>query len=198
MGKANTTDLEEELKKSYQNWENMRKTGGSDPFYDDSIGLNLIRNHIIDWKEQMKERYGGDASLYPEIYFRELPPEVNRGFMVRAAEIRDEAAKSIQTYLSDANFQFLLYHKDLLSKKDAERICIETVLGYVSGLAWALRKDDLITMRRHAFGTERYQESFARCAEQVKKILEEKRTEKFADRGQMTLFQMGIDTGQCR
>lgn len=199
--KEKEPDLEESLIKAYQNWENTRETGCHDPHYDDSVNLNLLRNHILYYKNQMEEKYGEDLGKYPEIYFKELPPEMDRGFMVKAAEIRDKAAESLEIYLSDANFRFLLYNKELLDKKEAERISIENVLGYASGLAAALKEDDLITMRRHAFRPETYQEAFARCAEQVKKILAEKRTEipkeKVKD-GQMTLFQMGLMTGQCR
>ena len=123
--------------------------------------------------------------------------------MVRAAEIRDKAAESLAVYLSDANFKFLLCHKDALDKKEAECVSIENVLGYVSSLAYAIKQDDLITMRRHAFRPESYQESFARCAEQVKKIVEEKSVEqpKVADgetAGQMNLFQFGVEMGKCR
>lgn len=199
--KEKEPDLEEALIKAYQNWENTRETGCRDPFYDDSVNLNLLRNHILYYKNQMEEKYGDDLKQYPEIYFKELPPKMDSGFMVKAAEIRDKAAESLEIYLSDANFRFLLYNKELLNKKEAERISIENVLGYTSGLAAALKEDDLITMRRHAYCPENYQESFARCAEQLKKILEEKRieipTEKVKD-GQMTLFQMGFMTGQCR
>ena len=70
----------------------------------------------------------------------------------------------------------------------------------MSGLAGALKSDDLITMRRHAFRPEGYQESFANCAEKVKQILLKKRTEQpeTIENGQMTLFQIGLDIGQCR
>ena len=200
---AKEINLEEELEKSYRDWDSTRETGCSDPFYDDSVNLNLLRNHIIYWKQELYKKYGEDRSKYPGSYFKELPPEVNKGFMVRAAEIRDKAAESLAVYLSDANFKFLLCHKDALDKKEAECVSIENVLGYVSSLAYAIKQDDLITMRRHAFRPESYQESFARCAEQVKKIVEEKSVEqpKVADgetAGQMNLFQFGVEMGKCR
>jgi len=55
-------------------------------------------------------------------------------------------------------------------------------------------------MRRHAFRPEGYQESFASCAEKVKQILLKKRTvqPETIENGQMTLFQIGLDVGQCR
>ena len=74
------------------------------------------------------------------------------------------------------------------------------MLGYVSGLARALKKDDLITMRRHAFETGGYQESFADCAEKVKRILNEKQKGESGQtwEEQMTLFQFGLVAGQRR
>lgn len=100
----------------------------------------------------------------------------------------------------DANFQYLLCNREFLNKKEADNTCINYVLGYISGLAGALKKDDLITICRHAFRPESYQESFASCAEKVKQILLKKRAEqpKTIENGQMTLFQIGLDVGQCR
>lgn len=121
--------------------------------------------------------------------------------MARSGEIRDKAAESLERYLSDANFRFLLYNRDRLSKKEADGTCISYVLGYVSGLAEALKRNDLITMRRHAFRPESYQESFAGCAQKVKKILSEKEMEEPVKReqtGQMSLLEFGVDMGQCR
>lgn len=200
MAKKENVDYEAELIREYEHWEYLKEFGGSDPNYDDGVNMNLTRNHIIHWKHEVEALYGEDMGKYPDIYFRELPPVVEGQYLARAGEIRDKAAESLEIYLADANFRFLLYHKDLLNKKEAERISIENVLGYVSGLADALKSDDLITMRRHAFKPESYQESFAGCAEKVKQILCKKRTEQPEPlgEGQMTLFQMGLETGQCR
>lgn len=201
--KKETTDYAAELQREYEHWEQLKEFGGSDPHYDDGVNMNLTRNHIIYYKNELKSLYGDDLSKYPDIYFRELPPEVEGFYMARSGEIRDKAAESLERYLSDANFRYLLYNRDMLSKKETEQTGIGYVLGYVSGLADALKKNDLITMRRHAFRPEDYQESFARCAEKVKKILSEKRTEEIRPQGreqcgQMTLFRMGMETGQCR
>ena len=139
-------------------------------------------------------------SKYPEIYFRELPPVTENGYMAQAAQIRDRAAEVLDTYLSDANFQFLLCNREMLGKKEAEQISIDNVFGYASGLAGALKEDDLITMRRHTKNPDGYRESFAQCAERVKQILTEKRKDVSGkiQNGQMTLFQRGLETGQCR
>ncbi len=199
MAKKEKENLEQELKDRFARWDYLREYGGSDPTWDDAVNMNLVRNHIIYYKSAMEAEYGGDREKYPEIYFRETPPETVSGYMARAAEIRNKAAEVLEIYLADANFQYLLYSRQILSEKEALKINIGNVLGYVSGLADALKRDDLIAMRRHTVKPECYQESFASCAEKVKQILSEKR--KLAGETmerQVTLFQMGLEAGQCR
>lgn len=200
MKKKEETDYEAELIREYEHWEYLREFGGSDPFYDDAGNMNLTRNHIIHTKSKLEEMYGGDMSKYPDIYFRELPPITENGYMARAGEIRDKSVEILDRYLADPNFQYLLCNRDLLQKKEAESVSIDNVLGYVYGLALALKQDDLITMRRHEKGPERYQESFASCAEKVKKIIGERKVEvsEQIQGSQITLFQLGLETGQCR
>lgn len=200
MGKKQETNYGAELIREYERWEYLKEYGGSDPFYDDATNMNLVRNHILYAKRQLEEKYGADRSKYPESYFREVPPETERGYMARAAEIRDKAAERLEQYLADENFQYLLWNRDKLGKKDIQKTSIDYVLGYVSGLAGAIKEEDLITMRRHANGKAGYQDSFAQCAEKVKKIIREKELEPSGQvqGGQMTLFQMGLKTGQCR
>lgn len=200
MAKKEKKDYEAELIREYEHWEYLKEFGGSDPFYDDATNMNLTRNHIIYAKRQLEELYGGDMSKYPDIYFRELPLITRDGYMARADEIRDRSVEVLDLYLSDVNFQYLLSNKDLLSKKEAEKSSIDNVIGYVYVLATALKQDDLITMRRYEKRAETYMESFASCAEKVKKIISEKRleTSEQTKERQMTLFQIGLEVGQCR
>ena len=201
MGKEKKEpDMERELAQEYERWEHLWKNGGSDPFHDDAVNLNLVRNHIIYWKKKIEESCGADQNLYPAIYFRELPPEIGKGYMVKAAEIRNRAAEILDSYLEDDNFQYLLYHQKEFKEKEVKVIGISKVLGYVKGLAAALKEDDLVAMRRHVSKPETYRESFATCAEKVKQIREEKKrklTEK-TEYAQMTLAEFGIGMGQVR
>lgn len=198
MGKKKGEDLESELAREYGHWEYLKEHGGSDPFYDDAVNLNLTRSHIIYIKKQMEETYGAGHGQYPAIYFRDTPPEVRAGYMARAAEIRDKAAEALDTYLADDDFKYLLCNKGLLTEKEAKEACIENVLGYVRNLASALKKDDLVTMRRHAFRPETYREGFARCAEKTRRMIREKSTMPLSGGQQMTLFQMEAGLGQRR
>lgn len=198
--KKEKENLEQKLKERFEAWDMLREYGCSDPFWDDSVNMNLVRNHIIYYKSAMEAEYGEDWGKYPEIYFRDTPPETRRGYIARAAEIRDKAVEVLDTYLADENFRYLLCNRELISKKEAKEIHIDNVLGYASGLADALKEDDLIGMRRHTSHPESYQQSFAACAEKVKQILSEMRSapEQAKEDQQITLFQLGLDIGQCR
>ena len=197
--KEKEIDFEQQLIREYAHWEKLRDCGGRDPNYDDATNMNLTRNHIIRLKHHLEEKYGLDWNQYPDIYFRELPEHVKSGYVARADEIRDTARAVLEKYLDNSDFQYLLYNGELLSKKEADDVCLDYVLGYVSTLATALKEDDLLTMRRHAYGEAFYQESFSDCAEKVSAILEEKkRIPDEKEGGQMTLLQMGMEIGKCR
>ena len=199
MGKKKE-NLTEELTKSFEEWEYLNEHGGSDPFWADGTNMNLVRNHIMYFKNKMMEEYGADYEKYPEIFYRELPPEVNQNYMARAGEIKDGAAQTLEYYISDPNFHYLLSNKGMLTEKEAKQISLYNVLGYASGLAKAIKDGDLITMRRHAGRPEGYLESFAQCATKMMKIIDEKKKEpeQVQGNGQLSLFQFGMEMGQCR
>ena len=201
MAKKNETEnLTEELAKSFERWEHLREHGGSDPFYADGGSMNLVRNHIMYYKQKMVEQYGSDYEKYPEIFYRETPPEVKDSYMARAGEIKDGAAQALEYYLSDPNFHYLLANKDMLTEKEAKQISLYNVLGYASGLAKAIKDGDLISMRRHAGRPEGYLESFAQCATRMMQLIDEKKKapEQVQGNGQLSLFQFGMEIGQCR
>ena len=152
------------------------------------------------YKNRMVEEYGADYEKYPEIFYRELPPEVKDSYMARAGEIRDGAAQALEYYISDPNFLYLLANKDMLTEKEAKQISLYNVLGYASGLARAIKDGDLITMRRHAGRPESYLESFAQCATRMMELIDEKKKEPelVQGNGQLSLFQFGMEIGQCR
>ena len=201
MGKKKESEnLAKELADTFERWEYLREHGGSDPFYADGGSMNLERNHIIYYKQKMVEEYGRDYEKYPEIFYREPPPEVDDNYMARAGEIRDGAAQALEYYISDPNFLYLLANKDMLTEKEAKQISLYNVLGYASGLASAIKDGDLISMRRHAGRPEGYLESFAQCATRMMKLIDEKKKEPEQVQGnvQLSLFQFGMETGRCR
>lgn len=63
-----------------------------------------------------------------KLYQRELPLEVDDGYMARADEIREHARQSLQTYLADPDYRHLLRHKDSLPPKAQKELCLYAVL----------------------------------------------------------------------
>ena len=150
------------------------------------------------WEYLME--HGGSDPFYPEIFYREPPPEVDNDYMARAGEIKDGAAQALEYYLSDPNFHYLLANRDMLTEKEAKQICLHNVLGYASGLARAIKDGDLVSMRRHAGRPEGYLESFAQCATRMMELIDEKKKapEQVQGNVQLSLFQFGMGAGQCR
>lgn len=170
-------NLLEELKKAYAQWESLYKQGGSDPFYPDGVNLNLVRNHILYFKRQIEET----QPLYKnsEAYQRELPPQVEDGYMARAKEIRDNAKTTLTAYKADPYYQYLLHHREELDDVGLKKTSIRPVLNYAQALETAIQEDDLVTMRRHE-RAERYLDSFRACAEKVRDVLENQELNLFA------------------
>lgn len=170
-------NLLEELKKAYAQWESLYKQGGSDPFYPDGVNLNLVRNHILYFKRQIEET----QPLYKnsEAYQRELPPQVEDGYMARAKEIRDNAKTTLTAYKTDPYYQYLLHHWEELDDVGLKKTSIRPVLNYAQALETAIQEDDLVTMRRHE-RAERYLDSFRACAEKVRDVLENQELNLFA------------------
>ncbi len=76
MGKKQKKqDLETGLNNHYNRWGYLREHGGRDPFYADGTNMNLVRNHILYCKNKMVEEYGSDYEKYPDIFYRDIPPE---------------------------------------------------------------------------------------------------------------------------
>jgi len=144
--KAIQEDYEASLKLSFSRWESLYQYGGSDPFWSDGCNLNLVRNHIINYKRLITETMPPEQ--YPEIYFRETPPEVGRGYMARANEIRINAKAALEAYKANPDYKFILHYIDSLRPKDHWLDNIRRLINTVSGLEEAITHDDLVTMRR--------------------------------------------------
>lgn len=192
MGKKQQEDYAKSLEESFDRWEYLLNHGGSDPFWPDGTNMNLVRNHICYYRGKLEEQYGEDKHLYPAVYFREVPPEMERDYLANGYAIREGAKEMLAVYLEDENLQYLVSVRDLLSDNERKRVCIDAVIGYAVGLAHAIRDGDLITMRRHAKSNGRYQESFHECAGKVREL----KDKKWKEGEQLTLF--SVMEGQSR
>lgn len=160
-------NYEQLLRDSFDHWEYLYHHGGSDPFWADGTNLNLTRNRIVVCKRDIEEHM--QLEDYPDIYYRETPPEVPLDYMARADEIRKSAKKSLEIYEQN---QDLLYLRSMLLNLDPTdkfTSSVRNVIGYADGLRRAIMVDDLVVMRRHEVA-ERYTPSFAETADKVRAL----------------------------
>ncbi len=139
----------------------MKLNGCNDPNWEDGANMNLVRNHIYYYKQKILEQFGKDN--LPEIYFREDPPEVEEEYMAKADLIKKLAPIRLAEYKANENFKRLQMALDVLDEKTIEKLFIDTVVGYASGLELAILERDFVTMRNHALG-KGYFEAFEQDA----------------------------------
>lgn len=67
-------EIVEEIKHTISHWKNCNKNGCNDPFYPDGLNMNLLRNHLVYYKRQIREIcISNDLPLPPEAYTPNLP-----------------------------------------------------------------------------------------------------------------------------
>ena len=134
--------LKEELEESFQRWDNELYNGGSDPYYSDGLNMNLLRNHIIAYKTQMKE-----TGELPQIYHRKTPEELPDSFMAQAENIYQTAIDIFRQCRDDMDYQFLCGLE--LNPKMEKMAEVINALRNVRELEGAIKKQDFVVMRRY-------------------------------------------------
>lgn len=180
-GNKRTEELGKNIRDSFARWNYIYQNGAGDPFWEDGVNLELVRNHIIYDKRRCEEELLPEQ--YPPEYHMELPPVVDRLYMARVDEIKEHAAHSLEVYIGDANYQYLKENLHRLTEKQKDAIHVSNVLRYVTGLKDSINGDRLVEMRRHE-KPEIYQESFRECREWMEAILG---AEKVLPQGQLSL-----------
>ena len=168
MPKQRTVDYGAALQKAFDRWDDIHKNGCDDPFWPDGVNLELVRNHILYYRALLEETptlFG-----FPEIYYREVPPEIPQSYMARPDEIRAAAKASLEVYRADPDYQFIAEHREEIPEKVQKKLCIGAALGYVSGLERAIAEDNLVAMRRHE-DPDSYLPGFVSCARQIRECL---------------------------
>lgn len=150
MGKAikKLRKLEQELEQVFERWSYLRVNGGSDPFYEDGVNMNLVRNHILYYREQIRELCDKEGLQLPKVYYQEIPPSVDHKYMANREAIRAGAIKSLEMYEGDSNFQELEKIYGSIPDRDSKETA-RNILGYKQGLEIAIKQDDFVVMRRH-------------------------------------------------
>ncbi|MDE7400329.1 MAG: hypothetical protein K2N06_12495 [Oscillospiraceae bacterium] len=159
-------DYATELEKSYARWDEVFTKGGSDPFWTDGVNLELTRNRILYYKEQLAKQENLLFGL-PDVYYRETPPEVDCNYMARPDEIRENARKAMKIIDADQNLKFVREQSASLSEQQIKQWCIPAIINYAENLRRAIAADDLITMRRYE-NPRPYLESFESAALRIR------------------------------
>ncbi len=80
-------------------WKRQNERGCADPFWADGANMNLIRNHIIYYKNKIAGICKENGLELTEEYYLPLPPEVDNGYMAnlnqkeRVKRFRQEGQK---------------------------------------------------------------------------------------------------------
>ncbi len=164
--KNHETDYAAALENDYARWDELFTKGGSNPFWSDGVSLNLVRNHILYDKEQLEKQENSLFGL-PEIYYREIPPEVDSNYMARPDEICENARKAMEIIDADENLKFVREQFPSLSEQQRKQYCLPAIINYAENLRRAIAADDLIIMRRYEH-PEHYLESFESAAIKIR------------------------------
>lgn len=107
-----------------------------------------------------------DGAL-PDIYYRETPPEVDKNYIARAEEIRENAKQTLSVFANNLDIQYIKKKMCVVDDNFLEKNSIRAVMDYEMALKTAIETDDLITMRRYE-NAESYMESFKTCANKLR------------------------------
>lgn len=115
------------LQREFEQWDVYYNYGGADPFHEDGVNLTLIRNHIIYYKRKIEEEINNNSGQisftekkYPDIYFKETPPEVDYKYMAVPNRILDTGINFVRKLEENPTFQFILKHVDEVFPKQRE------------------------------------------------------------------------------
>ncbi len=177
----------EEIKRELDHWKYLYENGGSDPFWEDGVNLNLTRNHIIYYKRKCEETLTPEE--YPAEYYVGTPPEVDNKYMARRTEIADHARIALAAYKKDSSYLFLQSVIGKLDKKSPERAHIASILRTVDGLEDAIRSGRYVDMRRHE-KPEFYLDTFRQYRSEAEKQIGCQDQEKELPQGQLSIFDL--------
>ena len=140
-------DLENALKERFGRWDDIYKNGASDPFWEDGVNLKFVKQHIIYYKSEM-ERQIKDGN-FPEIYFRETPPDIESSYMARPDEIRKNALSSLEILRGNKTLEYIKCKAVTMEKSFVDKTSARNLINSLKILSNAVETDDLVTMRRH-------------------------------------------------
>lgn len=180
--------LEDLLDAEYLRWDELYRHGGSDPFWEDGCNLELVRNHIIWYKRLIEEDL--QPKDFPDVYFRELPPEVPQNYMADAEGIVRDAKRNLEEVERCKDYKFLeSVPLKCEMTEDIKRLLYP--LRSVRTLKDAIQRNDLVWMRRY----RNVEVLMHDVKENAKKISVMASEPKQLPQGQLSIFDyMGVGT----
>ena len=154
---------------SYEQWQSIFENGCQDPFREDGINLNLVRNHIIYFQRQMNNLCEEIGNLKPEICSREIPKAVDPHYMAGTKEIEKQARKAFDLIERCDEYCKLVSYEEKLTDEQKKSVYYSVTLRYVNNLKNAINGKEYVVMRRYRDGAW-ILESINKCLERVKKI----------------------------
>lgn len=145
MGKKKERNWETEIKRSFKLWTELNTKGGDDPGCSDGANMNLIRNHILYYKDQLLRT---QHKQLPEIYYKETPPEVDNQYMAKGEEILREAKTMYCQIQASVDYQLLISMKRDLDPNQTEQLEAIDIIERIEWLKKAINDRDYIVMRR--------------------------------------------------
>ena len=168
------------MKNDYEHWKDVYDNGCNDPSWADGFNLNLIRNHIIYDKIQLQKILTEDE--LPEIYFKELPSEVDPDYIAKKEEILENAKSYYNVCVHAEGWDKLENAFDFLDENDQEQESMRFLISSVLWLKEYIENEDNVAMRRHKDPTDMINK-INKCAERLIEL-------QIHGEQQLSLFQM--------
>nr|DAO96225.1 MAG TPA: hypothetical protein [Caudoviricetes sp.] len=96
-------------------WEHINENGCNDPFWADGCNMNLTRNHILSYRNEIANCCEEHNLPLPEEYFLKVPPEVDDDYMAnfnqkarvdRLKQQGDTLSRKKKKFIDDGQMEF--------------------------------------------------------------------------------------------
>lgn len=96
-------------------WDHINENGCNDPFWADGCNMNLTRNHILSYRNEIAIWCEEHNLPLPEEYFLKVPPEVDDDYMAsfnqkervdRLKQQGDTLSRKKKKFVGDGQMEF--------------------------------------------------------------------------------------------
>lgn len=96
-------------------WKHINEYGCNDPFWTDGCNMNLTRNHILSYRNEIANCCEEHNLPLPEEYFLKVPPEVDDYYMAsfnqkarvnRLKQQGDTLSRKKKKFIDDGQMEF--------------------------------------------------------------------------------------------